>query len=150
MLQLVSSTFLSQRTLKQLASDHQSQFALDAKVLSNEIYIDDVLSGAHSLESAIEKQRDVIELLKVGGFPIRKWSSNADQILNWLPSQLLEMDPLTFSDKSASLAFLGISWRPLEDEFCFKISCAPAQGAVTKRSILSWQGYSILWDGYPQ
>ena len=120
---LVSSTFLSLRTVKQLAADHQGEFPLGAKVLNEEIYMDDVLSCAHSLEEAKLKQLEIIKLLKVGGFPIRKWSSNEIHIIEWLPAHLLALDPIKFEDKNASLAVLEISWRPLEDNFCFEINC---------------------------
>ena len=46
---VVSSTFLSQRTLKQLAVNHASEFPIGAQILHSETYMDDVLSGADSL-----------------------------------------------------------------------------------------------------
>ena len=80
---LVGSTFLSQRILKHIVADQQGvfMFPLGAKVLNDEIYMDDVLSGAHSLEEAKCKQLEIMKLLKVGGFPIRKWSSNEIHIV---------------------------------------------------------------------
>ena len=69
---LVSSSLLSQHTLKPLAADHHGEFPLGAKVLNEEIYMDEVLSGTHFLEEAKCKQLEIIKLLKVGGFPIRK------------------------------------------------------------------------------
>ena len=99
--------------------------------------MDDVLSGVHSLEEAKCKQLEIIKLLKVGGFPIRKWSSNEIRIIKWLPTHLLALDPIKFDDKTASLAVLRISWRPYADNFCFEINCNNSNKSATKRSILS-------------
>ena len=134
---LVSATFLAQCTIKQLAVDHQTEFPLGAKVLQEEVYMDDVLSGAHSLDNAKIKRLDIIELLKVGGFPTRKWSSNDTKIINWLSPHLLAIDPLEFTDKGTFLAVLGILWWPQKDSFCFKLNCSLTTGSVTKRSVLS-------------
>ena len=71
--------------------------------------MDDVLSGAHSLVEAKTKQVEVIELLKVGGFPIRKWPSNEEKIIDWLRSHLLAVDLLFFTEKLTPLAVLGVS-----------------------------------------
>ena len=46
---VISSTFLSQRTLKQLTVDHASELPIGAQILQSEIYMDNVLSGADSL-----------------------------------------------------------------------------------------------------
>ena len=59
------------RVIKQFADDYQNLYPLGAKVLREEVYVDDVLSGDHSINEAKAKQLEVIKLLKVGGFPIR-------------------------------------------------------------------------------
>ena len=43
--------------------------------------MDDVLSGGHDLESTLTKQQDLIEICKVGGFPLHKWLANHDAII---------------------------------------------------------------------
>ena len=44
--------------------------------------MDDTLSG-HSLNEAVEKQRQLIEICKVGGFELHKWKANNISLLNF-------------------------------------------------------------------
>ena len=89
------------------------------------------------MKEAKKKQEEIINLLKVGSFPIRKWSSNEAELVKWLPSEMLAVAPLVLFDNSTSLAILGISWRPHNDKFRFEIDVQPLSSVVTKRSILS-------------
>ncbi|GFW77780.1 integrase catalytic domain-containing protein [Trichonephila clavipes] len=47
-----SAPFLAMRTLKQISIDEGENFPLAASVLCDDFYMDDVLSGANSLEVA--------------------------------------------------------------------------------------------------
>jgi len=38
--------------------------------------MDDILSGGHTLQEAIDKQTQLTSLLIEGGFELRKWLSN--------------------------------------------------------------------------
>ncbi|XP_026325377.1 uncharacterized protein LOC113234292 [Hyposmocoma kahamanoa] len=71
-----AAPFLAMRTLKQLAIDEGFKYPSAAKALEEEFYMDDLLSGSHSIEAARQLQADLINLLKPGGFNLRKWSSN--------------------------------------------------------------------------
>ena len=63
-----SSPFLANRTMKQLTENEKEKFPLGFSVLKEEIYMDDVLCGSHCLKVARNKQEEVLELCKVGGF----------------------------------------------------------------------------------
>ena len=89
--------------------------------------MDDVLSGAHCFSEARKIQEEIINILKVGDFPLRKWSSNIVELINWLPFEILAIDPLTFSDNSASLAVLGISCAPQSDDSASASILNPSQ-----------------------
>ncbi|GFY31756.1 DUF1758 domain-containing protein [Trichonephila clavipes] len=68
--------FLALRTLQQLYQDEEQNFPLAAKIARENIYIDDLLSGA---DTEVEAKSIIIEiqnLLKSGGFILRKWSSS--------------------------------------------------------------------------
>ncbi|GFX40338.1 uncharacterized protein TNCV_4319711 [Trichonephila clavipes] len=49
----VSAPYLAQRTLTQLSMDEEANFPIAASVLRNNLYMDDVLCGAATLEEAI-------------------------------------------------------------------------------------------------
>ena len=54
------------------------EYPLGAEVLRKESYVDDVLSGGHSLGKAISKQIDTRTLLARRYFPLRKWLTKHD------------------------------------------------------------------------
>ncbi|CAB0028409.1 unnamed protein product [Trichogramma brassicae] len=72
------SAFLANRTLRQLADDEEDEFPLAAPIVRNEMYMDDVLSGAFDVESATRKRNQLSALLSAGGFTLAKWMTN-----NW-------------------------------------------------------------------
>ncbi|XP_026736702.1 uncharacterized protein LOC113500191 [Trichoplusia ni] len=67
-----AAPFLALMTMKQLDKDKTEA----AKVLENNLYMDDVLHGQHNLESAKKIKGQLIELFNAGGFNLRKWKSN--------------------------------------------------------------------------
>ena len=134
---LACSSYLASLTLKQLAADHANEFSLGSTTITQELYMDDVLSGANSLDEARRKQEDIINILKVGGFPIRKWSANHISLLEWLPPELVALDPIDFYEPNSSASVLGLSWLPQSDCLKFRFDASPIVGAITKRTILS-------------
>ena len=71
-----SAPFLATRCLKKLADNNQYQHPRASQVLSNNFYVDDLLSGTSSVQDAIELQREISTLLETSGFTLRKWASN--------------------------------------------------------------------------
>ncbi|XP_030760561.1 uncharacterized protein LOC115885714 [Sitophilus oryzae] len=70
-----SSPFLALRTIQQLIAEGKASFPLAAKVLETDIFVDDVVTGCSSVESALQLQQDLVALCSSGGFELRKWSS---------------------------------------------------------------------------
>ncbi|XP_017461765.1 PREDICTED: uncharacterized protein LOC108355104 [Rhagoletis zephyria] len=101
------------------------------------MYVDDVLSGGHTIDSAIKARDEISEVLQSAGFPLRKWTANSEQILNGIPkADLLSEDFLAFEDTSAVKA-LGIRWNAHTDLFYFIARPLEKSYTVTKRAILS-------------
>ncbi|XP_045498278.1 uncharacterized protein LOC123696250 [Colias croceus] len=76
-----AAPFLAMMTLKQLAKDECNRYPIAARVLEEQFYMDDLLSGAFDIISAKQLQRDLIDLLKSGGFNLHKWSANESSLL---------------------------------------------------------------------
>lgn len=81
MLELVTVTygtstapFLATRSLIQLSIDEGAEFPLAARIIHEDCYVDDVLSGAETIQEAIECRHQLQTLLSKGGFPVHKWS----------------------------------------------------------------------------
>lgn len=63
-----SAPYTAIRVIHQLADDEKEHFPLAEYVLKNEMYVDDMQSGSHSIESAIEKRDQTKDILHSGGF----------------------------------------------------------------------------------
>lgn len=105
---------------------------MGAETLKNDFYVDDLLSGANTIDEAIEKQRQVTAILLSGGFEIRKWSSNNEQVTEQLDDDAREL-PTGADD---NLKALGIVWCPRRDTLSIRVSTLQ-NVVVSKRSLLS-------------
>ena len=130
-----SAPFLALCTLVQLAKDEASNYLLASIVLSNSTYIDDILAGAESVEEALSLQSELIDLLKQGGFELRKWAANHCALLKHFSSEECQQDALSFDSDDAIIQILGLQWLPSLDTFNY--SCKSFDRPCTKRSILS-------------
>jgi hypothetical protein len=130
-----SAPFLATRVLNQLADDEESKFPIAAPVARNDFYVDDVLSGSDCIHTAVEMQKQLIELLKSAGFELHKWCSNTPKLLEKIPktSRAQQVDIA----ETEAVKTLGLTWLPSTDNLAVCIKSTPKDEIVTKRSILS-------------
>lgn len=130
--------YLAIRTLLQLSDENKHSHPTASNILKSQIYVDDILSGAHSLTEAKSYLHEVIDLLKSAGFPLKKITSNHPQILlNLPPEDLLSEDFLRLEDVSETKT-LGIQWNAKYDYFFYKVTHFDLPTvAITKRKVLS-------------
>ncbi|GBL92540.1 hypothetical protein AVEN_123734-1 [Araneus ventricosus] len=129
---MVSAPFLAMRALKALADTEHQDFPEAAKVISIDMYMDDILSGATSLISAKKLQDDLSELLRRGGFELHKWVSNHPDLLNDISTS-----EYSFEDtQSNTVKTLGMVWKPQPDQLTFQVS-VNHNDSLTKREVLS-------------
>ena len=76
-----AAPFLATRTLHQLALDERKQFPIAADIIINDFYVDDVITGADTLEELNAIKQQLVSLLALGGFNLHKWSSNCENFL---------------------------------------------------------------------
>lgn len=135
---LKSAPFQALRTIAQLAHDTAVSHPDGSRVLGRDIYVDDIVTGADSIEQALQLRIDLSEILSSGGFHLRKWTSNNKHFIADLPSsELYSSDFKNFDELSElSLKILGLSWRPQTDSFQFEV-LTPSDQRCTKRIILS-------------
>ena len=106
-------------------------------VILNDFWVDDLLSGADTLEEACVFQDDLIETLNKNCLPLRKWSSNEPQLVTRLPKDLQEAGKAyKINDKTHQIKRLGLTWHPLEDHFVYA-SSSEYISIITKRTLLS-------------
>ncbi|XP_029678862.1 uncharacterized protein LOC115244965 [Formica exsecta] len=73
--------FLALRVLKQLVIDESQHFPLAVPILSDNIYVDDLLFGADDTIRIRQARDQLNSMLKRGGFVLRKWASNSPSLL---------------------------------------------------------------------
>ncbi|XP_011685494.1 PREDICTED: uncharacterized protein LOC105448546 [Wasmannia auropunctata] len=95
-----SSSFLAIRTLQQLADDERHAYPRAAAVLKAHLYVDDLLSGADSIDEARAIRDEIIALLARGGFSIRQWASNDERVIDDLASGALHASFAFGKDRS--------------------------------------------------
>ena len=88
---VTSSLFVATQVLHQVAKDHENQYPRAAKIVSN-FNVDDCLTGASTLEEAMEIQEELISLLHCACMWLRKWRSNNTSVLENVPKDMHEDD----------------------------------------------------------
>ncbi|XP_055922749.1 uncharacterized protein LOC129953531, partial [Eupeodes corollae] len=130
-----AAPFLAVRTLKQLALDSSKNNPRVSSIIENDFYVDDVITGADSIEELIALRDELVEVLKSAGFNLRKWTTNCWPLLLSLPEDQREISPVEF-EASNIIKVLGLQWCPSKDCFTYKVNL-PSQSVCTKRRILS-------------
>ncbi|XP_048514357.1 uncharacterized protein LOC125501757 [Athalia rosae] len=127
--------YLAIRAIRKLAQDEKKEFPIAANIVLRDFYVDDVLSGANSIDEAKTLCKQLQQLLLRGGFELHKWSSNIDEIVTNMRGSTQEISPSTNIDDGDSVKTLGLQWSPANEKFQFSINIDI--GAKTKREILS-------------
>lgn len=131
-----SAPFLAIRCLHKLAEEEGHKFPLAAKLLINDLYVDNVLTGARTVEKALRIKYEITELLKLGGFKLRQWGSNEPKILCGLDKE--DIIPNVYLDKDQPVKTLGISWNAKSDSITYTVSSIETEKMkLSKRTILS-------------
>ena len=135
---IVPSAYHAIRCLRQLAIDESSNFSRNVlDLILNNMYVDDALFGADTIDEAIELSKEFSNLLTAGGFPLRKWSANSSELLSHIPKDWLEVDNTESQNLFKEQKLLGIRWNSESDRLSFNIEALKYQGTVTKRKVLS-------------
>ena len=76
-----ASSFAANMSVKRNAMDHALEFPKAASVVETAFYVDDCLTGANSVEEAIDLHQQLLNLFARGGFLLRKWNSSDPSVL---------------------------------------------------------------------
>ncbi|KAL0880978.1 hypothetical protein ABMA27_002135 [Loxostege sticticalis] len=130
-----SAPFLAIRTMQQLADDEDTSYPLAAEVLRHDLYVDDVVTGAHNITQAVEIKQQLVDIMASAGFELRKWSSNHAAVLQDIPDHHKAVPDVTFDSDSNFVKVLGLAWNSQEDIFNYQVNQTSRD--CTKRSMLS-------------
>ncbi|XP_011858578.1 PREDICTED: uncharacterized protein LOC105556116 [Vollenhovia emeryi] len=136
------ATYLAVRCLRQLAMEQLEKYPLASSAILNDTYVDDIISGADTVDAARALQEQLSSLLREGGFEAHKWCSNSESVLTEIPMNLRGSGSNLNIDTNDTTSALGLEWNPASDEFLFKVQMVG--GVSTKRRMLS--AISKLFD----
>ncbi|XP_036329997.1 uncharacterized protein LOC118742143 [Rhagoletis pomonella] len=126
-----AAPFLAIRALHHIADLHQDEFPIGANTLRNDLYVDDLLTGAEQIEELQYKKNELVKLLRKAGLQLTKFSSNCREITPTSENEVF----IELSDHEVTKA-LGIAWQPNRDNFVFSYH-VEINEPCTRRSILS-------------
>ncbi|XP_062557798.1 uncharacterized protein LOC134222654 [Armigeres subalbatus] len=133
--------FLATRTLNQLAMDEGERYPLAAKAITEDTYMDDVITGCDNLEEARKLQNQLDEMTCRGGLRLRKWACNYAEVLQEIPDKNLAIRPPDgiHLDPDPSVKALGLTWLPGSDNFRFHsaVPIIDPEDILTKLKVLS-------------
>ncbi|XP_075163053.1 uncharacterized protein LOC142235680 [Haematobia irritans] len=130
--------YLAIRTLLQLSSDGKITHPNASSILKSQTYVDDILSGGHTLAEAQQYLLELIDLLATAGFPLKKMTANHPAILVNLPREDLLAEDFLKLEETSDMKTLGIRWNAMSDHFFYKVSTISIPSVpITKRKILS-------------
>ena len=87
---VISSPFIATQVLRRLAMTHKQEFPRAAEVILTQLYVDDCLAGAKTIEDAIHLRTELNTLLTKTKITLRKWRPNSTQLLETIPVNLQE------------------------------------------------------------
>lgn len=127
-----SAPYLATRTLQQMAIDSKETYPEASAGIESGFYMDDLLYGTETVQESVCVSDQIKNILQGGGFMLRKWTSNAEEVL-----QTKAQDELATvgQDEETGVATLGMRWLPTED--VMKLELHLPQEVRTRRAFLS-------------
>jgi len=105
--------------------DHQEEYPNASKILLEDFYVDDVLTGSNNEDELRRNRDELIQLMSCANLELVKWVSNTSFI------QKDDSDA-----QSSPVKVLGLYWDPGKDILTYNIGLA-ASPDCTKRQVLS-------------
>ncbi|XP_058817603.1 uncharacterized protein LOC131680903 [Topomyia yanbarensis] len=132
--------YLATRALQQLTIDEAHKYPLTSKSAREDVYMDDLISGADDMDSASELCRQLVSMMDKGGFHLRKWASNCPAALQDIPKEDMAIQNTAVElDPDPEVRTLGLIWLPSSDslKLHFNVPLVEVTERLTKRKVLS-------------
>ncbi|XP_062539087.1 uncharacterized protein LOC134207379 [Armigeres subalbatus] len=133
-----SAPYLATKTLQQIAIDQAKFYPAAVDPVVEDFYVDDLLSRASDVESAKTRRLQVTAMLCSAGFLLKKWASNAPEVLRDVPPEDLAIQPLHDLQDEQIISTLGLLWVPQADNLRFKVEVPLPAAILTKRKVMSY------------
>lgn len=127
-----NAPYLAIRTLQKLSNDYEHEYPRIANIILKKFYVDDCLISANSNEEIFKIFQNLRQVMKAGGFNLRKWATNCDELLQTIPVN----DREKFSDEN-KIKTLGLTWDTKHDELEINVTTSDNKIIKTNRELLS-------------
>lgn len=131
---MASSLHSAVRAMVQCARDNAANYPEAARIIQEDFYVDDCLTGADSIDEALVICRELDLVLKSGGFELAKWTSNCRDVIRLMRSA--ENPSIDLSENSDTKV-LGLRWLTTTDELTFQVTANKIPSPPSKRVVLS-------------
>ncbi|XP_064643076.1 uncharacterized protein LOC135497244 [Lineus longissimus] len=123
--------------LKRTANDNRNEFSKEAiDAVNGDFYVDDLAKSVDTVAEAVKLAKEIVALLKGGGFHLHKFLSNYVQFLMNIEKSERTIQDLDFATGESNIQrTLGLKWEVTEDKFIFKWK--PKNKPITKRGVVS-------------
>jgi hypothetical protein len=130
--------YLAIKTLRQVALDEGQECTEAQRIILEDFYMDDLLSGHETEDKAKRNQKEITGILKKGGFELQKWSSNSENFMKEIELMKRSQNTQREVDGKDSIKTLGILWNTKDDKLKItnNMKDLPAQ-PITKRNVLA-------------
>lgn len=115
-----SASVLATRPLTQLSRDAEESHPLASNVLREDIYMDDVVTGAETLDNAKLIINELIKVTKKGGMNLRQRSSNEPELIETLTEK--SNNSFLCLNLNETTKTLCVHWNPRSDSFTFLVN----------------------------
>lgn len=150
-----AAPYLAVKTLHQIAEDEkhvpetenthinntekqtEDRYLPAAQVIKEDFYIDDLMSGADTIQQAMVLAKEIGEMLEKGGFTLAKWASNSVEFMENIKPEKRSIHAQVNINMDGTIKALGLKWDLKQDEFRYTQHLLQNHSSITKRTILS-------------
>ena len=111
-----ASCFAANMAVKQNAEELKEEFPLAYQAVRDSFYVDDGLTGANDIQTAVLLRQQLQEMFSRAGFQLKKWNSNEPSVL----CQTFLKETVAISGQFTKT--LGIEWDITMDSFHASVS----------------------------
>ena len=128
--------------MQNTASDNKADYPEAASAVVQKLYMDDYLDSFQNRDDALKLGKDLVSLLKLGGFYLKKFVRNVPDVTTTLDPENPESnssvkDICASPDQSSHV--LGLKWDHVKDTLVVSREFdRPLDKAITQRTVLSF------------
>ena len=135
---LSASSFAANMSVKRNALDHKLEYPKAVDVGETSFYVDDCLTGAESVEEAMNLHQQLVTLFSKGGFLLRKWNSSDPKVLDHVEPELRDTHPThSIPIPNDYTTTLAIEWNANLDHFRLAATSLNPATNMTKQALVS-------------